>query len=161
MIEHLQNKKRFLVFLCVLLISLGKVFASHYTVSYTYSGTTLYYLLNTTAHTATVTYPDDSGRDNLWYGYTKPSGNVTIPASFTVASGTFAGTYTVTNIGEYMTQVTVYQDGTATNEDGIIEQVPSDTKPLVLDKEASGTITIKEGEYISIFEPAVIQLVAE
>lgn len=72
-----------------------------------------------------------------------------------------AGTYTVTNIGANMTQVTVYQDGTITNEDGIVEQVMSDTKPLVLDKEASATVTIKEGEYISIFEPAIIELVAE
>ena len=60
-----------------------------------------------------------------------------------------------------MTQVTIYKDGTNVNEDGITEQIMSDTRPLMLDVNASETLTINEGEYIVIGDSDVIELVAQ
>ena len=37
----------------------------------------------------------------------------------------------------------------------------SDTKPLLLDANASDTLTINDGEYIEIYENDVIELVAQ
>ena len=72
-----------------------------------------------------------------------------------------SGTYTVTNKGKNRTQVTVYKDGTSVNEDGNVEQNMSDTKPILLDANASDTLTINDGEYIEIYENDVIELVAQ
>ena len=71
-----------------------------------------------------------------------------------------AGTYTATNKGENMAQVTVYKDGTEVNEDGVEEQIMGDQKPLMLDTGASDTLVVGEGEYIEIYENEVIELVA-
>lgn len=72
-----------------------------------------------------------------------------------------SGTYTVTNKGKNPTQVTVYKDGTSVNEDGNVEQNMSDTRPILLDANASDTLTINDGEYIEIYENDVIELVAK
>lgn len=72
-----------------------------------------------------------------------------------------SGTYTITNKGANRTQITVYKDGTNVNEDGNVEQNMSDTKPLLLDANASDTLTINDGEYIEIYENDVIELVAQ
>lgn len=72
-----------------------------------------------------------------------------------------SGTYTITNKSENMAQVTIYKDGTQTNEDGVEEQIMSDTKPIMLDVDASETVTINDGEYIEIYDNEVIELVAQ
>ena len=72
-----------------------------------------------------------------------------------------AGTYTATNKGENMAQVTIYKDGTQTNEDGVEEQIMGDQKPLMLDVGKSDTLTVGEGEYIEIYDNEVIELVAQ
>lgn len=56
------------------------------------SGQTLYYNINSSGTTVTVSYP----YNYAWYGYTTPSGSLTIPSSVT-NSGT---TYTVTAISQ-------------------------------------------------------------
>lgn len=63
-----------------------------------------------------------------------------------------AGTYTVTNIGEYRTQFNVCCDGIVVNEDGWEE--PSGI-PYVkaFDVGETDTFTIEDGQYIEIHEP--------
>ena len=69
------------------------------------TGQTLYYKINGT--NATVTYPSPSDYNEAWYGYTKPTGALTIPSSVTY-NGT---TYNVTSIDEY----TFYECGGLTS----------------------------------------------
>ena len=59
------------------------------------TGQTLYYKIN--GSNATVTYPSPTDENEAWYGYTKPTGALTIPSSVSY-NGT---TYTVTAIGSY------------------------------------------------------------
>ena len=68
-----------------------------------------------------------------------------------------AGTYTVTNKGEYMSQINVYSDETVINEDGWEEPKSTGTVKL-LDVDKSETITIENGQHIEIAEPSVFEL---
>ena len=71
-----------------------------------------------------------------------------------------AGTYTVTNKGEYMSQINVYSDETVINEDGWEEPKSTGTVKL-LDVDKSETITIEDGQHIEIAEPSVFELVQQ
>ena len=68
-----------------------------------------------------------------------------------------AGTYKVTNIGQYMSQINVYSDKTHKNEEGWEE--PAETFYVkLLDVNASDSFSIKEGQYIYIAEPSRFKL---
>ncbi len=109
MIVHLLNKKRIIALLIALCCSWGTAWAS-YSVSYTYQGNTLYYSCSTSTHKAWVVFPGNYDDDGGWGGYTEPSGSLIIPSSFTISSGTFAGTYNVVGISnnafEYCDDIT-------------------------------------------------------
>lgn len=65
-----------------------------------------------------------------------------------------AGTYTVMNKGEYMNQISVYSDETHITEEGWEEPLETVSVKLV-DVGESETITIEDGQYIELTEPAV------
>lgn len=70
-----------------------------------------------------------------------------------------AGSYSVTNKGDYRTQVSVYE-GVATNEDGWEE--PANVGDIILlDAGQTGSITVPDGYYVDIIEPAHIELVLQ
>lgn len=63
------------------------------------------------------------------------------------------GNYTVTNIGEYTSQINVYSDKIKTNSDGL--QEPEETIYVkLLDVEESDIVYIPDGCYIEIRKPA-------
>ena len=64
-----------------------------------------------------------------------------------------AGTYIVTNSGEYMSQFNVYSDEIVVNDSGW-EEVAESFYVKVLDVGASDTFTIEDGQFIEIHEPA-------
>ena len=64
-----------------------------------------------------------------------------------------AGTYTVTNVGEYMSQVNVYSDEIHKNEDGWEEPVVAYENQM-LDVNKSTSITIDDSQAVYISEPA-------
>lgn len=69
-----------------------------------------------------------------------------------------AGTYTVTNVGEYMSQFNVYSDEIHVNEAGWEE--PAEVIYVkLLNVGASATFSIADGQYIEICEPANFELV--
>lgn len=64
-----------------------------------------------------------------------------------------SGTYTVTNTGEYMSQLNVYSDEIVVNEAGWEE--PAETFYIkLLDVGQSDTVTVADGSFIEIHEPA-------
>lgn len=63
-----------------------------------------------------------------------------------------AGTYTVTNIGEYMNQFNVYSNEYVVNEDGW-EEISEAYYVKVLNPGESDTFTIEEGQHVDICEP--------
>ena len=68
-----------------------------------------------------------------------------------------AGTYRVTNIGEYMSQISVYSDETHITEEGWEE--PAETIFVaVLDVNGSKEFTIADNQYIEIHEPAKFKI---
>ena len=71
-----------------------------------------------------------------------------------------AGTYTVTNAGEYMSQFSVYSGEVHVTDDGW-EEFTESIYIKVLDVDQSDTFTIEEGQCIEIHEPAkfIIELV--
>lgn len=71
-----------------------------------------------------------------------------------------AGTYTVTNIGEYGSQITVCSDETVITDTGWEENVSIGDVELMGVGE-SYTITVEEGYHIEIIEPAVFELVKQ
>ena len=69
-----------------------------------------------------------------------------------------AGTYIVTNVGEYMNQFNVYSDEIHVTEEGWEE--PAEVIYVkLLDVGASDTFNIADGQYIEIHEPASFELV--
>lgn len=68
-----------------------------------------------------------------------------------------AGTYSVTNNGEYMSQFNVYSDEIVKNDSGW-EEVAESFYVKVLDVDASDTFTIADGQHIEIQEPAKFTL---
>lgn len=71
-----------------------------------------------------------------------------------------AGTYTVENVGDYMTQVTVYEGITSNSETGYDEYTSvGDVK--MIDKGATADIEVPDGWFIEIHEPTHIKLTAK
>ncbi len=72
-----------------------------------------------------------------------------------------AGTYQVTNIGEYRTQVDVNKNETATETDidGNEYDVWADCTPYLIDVNDTVEITVQEGYFIEIEEPTHLMLV--
>lgn len=68
-----------------------------------------------------------------------------------------AGTYTVTNAGEYMSQFNVYSDEIVVNDAGW-EEVAEVFYIKVLKPGESDTFTIEDGQFIEIHEPAKFTL---
>ncbi len=64
-----------------------------------------------------------------------------------------AGTYTVTNNGEYMNQISIYSDETHITEEGWEEPAEAFGAKLI-DAGKTDTISIEEGQYIELSEPA-------
>ena len=71
-----------------------------------------------------------------------------------------AGTYAVTNAGEYMSQFSVYSDEIVVNDSGW-EEVAEIFYVKVLDVGKSDTFTIEDGQFIEIHEPSkfVLELI--
>lgn len=67
------------------------------------------------------------------------------------------GTYTVTNIGKYTSQINVYSDEKIINDAGW-EEVKSIGVVKLLDVNASETIVVEIGQHIEIAEPSVFKL---
>lgn len=64
-----------------------------------------------------------------------------------------SGAYTITNTGEYMSQLNVYSDEIVVNEAGWEE--PAETFYVkLLDVGQSDTVTVADGSFIEIHEPA-------
>lgn len=63
------------------------------------------------------------------------------------------GTYTVTNVGEYMSQLNVYSDEIVKNDAGW-DEVAEAFFNKVIDVNNSEIITVKEGQHIEIAEPS-------
>ena len=70
-----------------------------------------------------------------------------------------AGTYTVTNTGEYMNQFNVYSDEVIVTEYGWEE--PADGFAILLDVGESDTFTIEDGQYIEIHPPGKFLIESE
>lgn len=68
-----------------------------------------------------------------------------------------AGTYTVTNVGDYMSQFNVYSDEIVVNDAGW-EEVAEAYFVKLIDVDKSETVTIEEGQHIEIAEPAHFKL---
>ncbi len=70
------------------------------------------------------------------------------------------GIYVVTNKGEYANQINVYSQETHVTEEGWEE--PAEVIDVkLIDAEKSDTITIEDGQYIKIVEPAIFEFVME
>ena len=63
------------------------------------------------------------------------------------------GTYTVTNVGKYMSQLNVYSDEIVKNDDGW-DEVAESFFNKVIDVNRSETVTVEEGQHIEIAEPS-------
>ena len=85
------------VFALLLALSLGMGTAYAYDFSAVCStGQTLYYnIIDATDHYVEITFPGDANTNEWWTGFTKPTGNITLPSTVTYG-GT---TYWVTAIG--------------------------------------------------------------
>lgn len=68
-----------------------------------------------------------------------------------------SGKYSVENIGEYMTQVTVYES-VAKNEESGLDEYTDSLNPILLDVEEVKEIEIPEGWFIEIQDPTHISL---
>jgi len=92
----LQHRKGVFALLLALVLGMGTAYA--YSFSKTCStGQTLYYnIINFTQHYVEITYPANNNADP-WGGYTKPSGNITLPSSVTYNGVT----YYVKRIGDH------------------------------------------------------------
>ena len=70
------------------------------------------------------------------------------------------GTYTVTNAGDYMSQITVCSNETIITDAGW-EEAESTGDVKLIDVGESDTITVDEGYHIEITEPAVFELIMQ
>lgn len=87
-----------------------------------------------------ITYNKDTEFEETFYAYYIPE-----------------GTYTVTNVGEYMSQLSVYSNETVITDAGWEEpESTGDVKSL--DVGESDTITVEEGQHVEIMEPAEFEL---
>lgn len=87
-----------------------------------------------------ITYNKDTEFEENFYAYYVPY-----------------GTYKVTNIGDYMTQVNVYSDEIVVNDAGWEEIANADSVKLI-DVDASEEMTVPEGYHIEITEPTHLLL---
>lgn len=73
-----------------------------------------------------------------------------------------SGNYRITNIGPYLTQVSIYKDEISTNEDGNEEMtIGEDGQIFLLGVEESKEVEIKDGYFIQIDSPATLELLPE
>ena len=70
------------------------------------------------------------------------------------------GTYTVTNTGDYMSQITVCSNEKIITDAGW-EETESTGDVKVIDVGESDTITVEEGYHIEIIEPSVFELIKQ
>ena len=92
--RFLPTHKRFFAFLLALGLGMGTAFA--YDFSATYSGKTFYFNITNSANRyVEITYPGSS--DAPWSGFTRPTGDITLPSSVTYNDVT----YSVKRIGDY------------------------------------------------------------
>ena len=90
-------KKGVFALLLALSLGMGTAYASYDFSKVCSTGQTLYYnIIDATNHYVEITYPGTSTL-NPWDGYTKPTGNITLPSTVT----NIGVTYTVTKIGNY------------------------------------------------------------
>ena len=93
--KFLRHPKRIFAFLLALSLGMGTANAYDFYKNCT-TGQRLYYnIIDATNHYVEITYPGTS-YSSPWDGYTKPTGNITLPT--TVTNG--GVTYTVTRIGD-------------------------------------------------------------
>lgn len=90
-----------------------------------------------------ITYNKDTEFEETFYAYYIPE-----------------GTYTVTNAGEYISQVTVCSNEKVITDAGW-EESESVGDVKLIDVGESDTITVEEGYHIEIIEPAVFELVKQ
>lgn len=64
-----------------------------------------------------------------------------------------AGTYTVTNKGEHMSQISIYSDETHITEDGW-EEAAETVAVKLIDVDKSETLTVSDGQYVKIVSPS-------
>lgn len=87
-----------------------------------------------------ITYNKDTEFEENFYAYYVPY-----------------GTYKITNIGDYMTQVNVYSDETVITDAGW-EEVANAYSAKLIDVDASEEMTVPKGYHIEINEPTHISL---
>ena len=94
--KFLQHRKGVLALLLALFLGMGTAYAADFSATCS-TGQTLYYnITDATNHYVEITCPGTSNEDG-WQGFTKPTGNITLPSTVTYNSVT----YTVTKIGDY------------------------------------------------------------
>ncbi len=94
--KFLQHRKGVFVLLLALFLGMGTAYAYDFSATCP-SGQTLYYnITDATNHYVEITCPGTPNEDG-WQGFTKPTGNITLPSEATYNSVT----YTVTKIGDY------------------------------------------------------------
>ena len=70
------------------------------------------------------------------------------------------GTYTVTNAGDYMSQINVYSNETIITDAGW-EEAESTGDVKLIDVGESDTITVEEDQHVEIAEPSVFELIKQ
>ena len=94
--KFLQHRKGAFALLLALFLGMGTAYAYDFSATCP-SGQTLYYnITDATNHYVEITCPGTPNEDG-WQGFTKPTGNITLPSEATYNSVT----YTVTKIGDY------------------------------------------------------------
>ena len=93
--KKLHPQKSLFALLLALFVGMGTAYAADFSAVCS-TGQTLYYnIIDATNHYVAITFP---GTVNNWYeGYTKPTGNITLPSSVTYDGAT----YTVKEIDWY------------------------------------------------------------
>ena len=92
----LLHQKGAFALLLALFLGMGTAYASDFSAQCS-TGQTLYYnIIDASNHYVKITYPGTS-TSNPWNGYTKPTGNITLPSSVTYNGDN----YSVTAIGNY------------------------------------------------------------
>ena len=87
--KNLHLQKSLFAFLLALFLGMGTANAADFSATCS-TGQTLYYnITDATNHYVEITFPGTSS-DSPWEGYTKPTGNITLPSSVTYNNVTYA-----------------------------------------------------------------------
>ena len=87
--KFLQQQKGVLVLLLALFLGMGTAYAADF--SRVYQGQTFYFnITDATNHYVEITYPEADWEDDPWEGYTRPTGNITLPSSVTYNGVTYS-----------------------------------------------------------------------